>query len=284
MARILVFRTREDGSKPSRATLKILNLTMLVICLYNEVQNMKAKEKKQAIALRKQGRTYKEISSQIGVSKSTVSLWLRDVPLNENHLQLIANRCRMISILNGKKVAEKWLKDIANVKEAYKPPVGDPKFMLGIGLYWGEGTKHSRSDTEMVNSDPKLLKIFLDWINEFFIGEFEGFKVGIHHYTPDKDQEIKKYWSDVLGLPLACFNKSIIAVSRTSKKKRQTLINGTVHIRVCGKGVWKIRQKIEKTFEVLSYEERHNPQTYPKHKEEHNKKIGSRTTKQDKKK
>ena len=41
----------------------------------------KVREKKEAIRLRKQGKTYSEILSKIPVAKSTLSLWLREVGL-----------------------------------------------------------------------------------------------------------------------------------------------------------------------------------------------------------
>jgi transcriptional regulator with XRE-family HTH domain len=36
-----------------------------------------------AVAMREEGRSYREIRDVVGVSKSTLSLWLRDVPLSE---------------------------------------------------------------------------------------------------------------------------------------------------------------------------------------------------------
>lgn len=36
-----------------------------------------------AVAMRQEGRSYREIQAEVGVAKSTLSLWLRDVPLTE---------------------------------------------------------------------------------------------------------------------------------------------------------------------------------------------------------
>ena len=43
----------------------------------------KKKEKAAAIRLRKKGLSYKEILEQVPVAKSTLSLWLRDIPLDQ---------------------------------------------------------------------------------------------------------------------------------------------------------------------------------------------------------
>ncbi len=46
----------------------------------------------QAVAMRKEGRSYREIRDVVGVSKSTLSLWLRDVPLTEEQQQALTRR------------------------------------------------------------------------------------------------------------------------------------------------------------------------------------------------
>lgn len=43
----------------------------------------KSEQRERARALRLQGRTYDEIVGELGVSKSSVSLWVRDLPRRE---------------------------------------------------------------------------------------------------------------------------------------------------------------------------------------------------------
>lgn len=50
---------------------------------------MKILEKNKAIALRRNGKTYREIQRRIPVSKGTLSYWLRDVKLNRVQLKRI---------------------------------------------------------------------------------------------------------------------------------------------------------------------------------------------------
>src|SRR6478672_126704 len=45
-----------------------------------------------AVAMRKEGRSYREIREEVGVAKSTLSLWLRDVPLTEEQQLALARR------------------------------------------------------------------------------------------------------------------------------------------------------------------------------------------------
>ena len=48
--------------------------------------------REQAVAMRREGRSYREIREELGVSKSTLSLWLRDVMLTEEQRHALADR------------------------------------------------------------------------------------------------------------------------------------------------------------------------------------------------
>ena len=52
----------------------------------------KLREKRLAIKLRKQGYSYKEILEQVHVSKSTISLWCRDVIMSPKQLEKLREK------------------------------------------------------------------------------------------------------------------------------------------------------------------------------------------------
>jgi transposase len=52
----------------------------------------KLEEKKRAIGLRKKGYSYNEIVKHVGVAKSTLSLWCRDVILGPDQLARLQKR------------------------------------------------------------------------------------------------------------------------------------------------------------------------------------------------
>ena len=125
--------------------------------------------------------------------------------------------------------------------------------MLGLGLYLGEGSKYNQSTTSMSNCDPTLLKICISWLKEFFSDDFDKFSIYVHHYYPERDNEIRNYWSERLQIPLLNFTKSGFDVSISGRnKKGNTLLYGTVQVRVRGRGSWRVRQKIQKAIEVLN--------------------------------
>lgn len=64
--------------------------------------NAKDDLREKAITLRKEGKSYREISEALGVSKSSCSLWLSDVPLTEDQRRRLEDLRRT----NGQKRAD----------------------------------------------------------------------------------------------------------------------------------------------------------------------------------
>lgn len=210
---------------------------------------MKPKLKEQAIALRKEGKSYKEIMELVPVSKSSLSLWLRDVKLTKKQ----QSRLSSIRGASGGEAKKKiWEEKRQKVMDEYDPPLNDPDFVLGLGLYWGEGTKWSRTETVFTNSDVIMMKAFTIWVNKFFAEDFDRFSVDVHHYDVERDGDIKAYWSEMLGIDLSNFIKSQVKVSQSSQKKKGNILPyGTAKVYVRGKGGWKVRVKIQKALECI---------------------------------
>ncbi len=183
-------------------------------------------EKQQAVALRRNRYSYKKISNRLNISASTVRLWLSNLELTTNEIEKLIDNNRYASILAGKNYKYIWEKRRQNLKDNYIPPFDNPRFMLGLGIYIGEGNKYNKSDTGLSTCDVYIAKIFIDWIKEFFHSDL--FRLSVHHYNPNKDIEIINYWSIQLNIPTDYFNKSIFSISKSSQRKRNTLAYGTI--------------------------------------------------------
>src|SRR5262249_13938859 len=146
---------------------------------------------RQAIELRKQGYSYKEIERTLKVSRSTLSRWLPGVPTGDEYRL----RVRKAQQRRNEKVRQFWEKKQTEVFENYEPPMQDAFFTLGLGLYWGEGTK---AELAIANADPGVIRIFIRWMNRFFGGRFERFVVGVVHHSPHRDDEVRAYWSKAI--------------------------------------------------------------------------------------
>lgn len=187
--------------------------------------------------------SYSQIKDGIGVSKSTLSTWLRDFPLsNERINELRANNPRRIERFRN---AMKAKRD-RSFDEVYKK-VGSEVGALskrdiiigGIFLYWGEGSKSSGYTTSVSNTDPDVLKFFIKWLGLFGVKK-ETLKVSLHLY---KDMNIKKeidYWTKELNIPRRCFRKPYIKDSTLSGLSyKNGFGHGTCNVRYFNKDMWQ---------------------------------------------
>jgi lambda repressor-like predicted transcriptional regulator len=191
-------------------------------------------KKEEAIALRREGYSYAMITSRIGISKSTLSNWLKDVPYKAN--SLVLERINTSKYASGERMSQQRINSTTEIKRAAKEEVGTLSkrdlFMLGIGLYIGEGSKSIES-VRMVNSDPKVIALSMRWFREVCSLEDSNFSLAMHIYPDTNETEAKVFWGNVTELGLDRFKKTQIDI-RTGKSvvNRDKLRYGTLQIRI----------------------------------------------------
>jgi hypothetical protein len=177
------------------------------------------KDKQKAIVMRKQGMSYSQIKEKLGISKSTLSGWLYNMPLSEKRIKELRdnspvriehyrNTMRAKKEARLKKVYKKVSKDIGNFSKR-------DLFLAGLFLYWGEGAKSTNSSTILTNTNPAMLKFFIKWLELFGITK-KDLKAKLHLYS---DMNIKQgidFWSKELKIPKSQFRKTY--VKKTSSK------------------------------------------------------------------
>lgn len=175
---------------------------------------MKLKEKEKAIMLRKKGGSIREISKELGVAKSSVSLWVRNISLSIEAQKIIqkkyTNGQLKAQIARRSQTTEK-LKSASqfaqNVLGKFSPNNSVNQVICAM-LYWCEGTK-SINDYEFAftNSDPDLVCVFLKLFRLSFPIEEQKFRVCVHlHDYHDVNTQLQ-FWSKVTKIPLSQFIK-----------------------------------------------------------------------------
>lgn len=189
-------------------------------------------------SLRKQGYSYNMISERTGVSKGTLSDWLSEmnfVPNNEVIERI--GRARTAAVLAQQ---QRKLKSLALARSMAGRDIQSVSkrdlLMLGLGVYIGEGSK-SFGITKVVNSNPKIIRLCLQWFKTVFGLTDRNFRVRIHLYPDNNLKETLHFWSKELKIPLGQFQKTQIDY-RTGKKmfKRGKLPHGTAHVTVQSMG------------------------------------------------
>ncbi|WP_371646979.1 hypothetical protein [Streptomyces mirabilis] len=164
---------------------------------------------------RGQGWTYNEIQAELGCSKSSVSLWVRDLPHPEPRCTPEEQRARMNAGLARLRAEQDRVR--GETKRAAAAAIGKltdrELFLVGVGLYWAEGAKDKpysrREQVLFVNSDPGMISVFLAWLDLLQVErERLRFRVMIHESADVPAAE--RFWADHVGAYGSSFNKSTL--------------------------------------------------------------------------
>lgn len=172
-------------------------------------------EKELAIQLRKQGLSYKEILAQVPVAKSSLSLWLKDLPLTDDEKQVLKTRkdknitrgrIKAASELRKRRLQREqmWLQEAQEMFETYK---NYPLFYTGVALYWAEGSKRS-DQWQFSNSDVDMVELMLGWLEVFCGYKRSALSYRIYAHDSYADQNIEAWWRQKLQLEDAKFGKT----------------------------------------------------------------------------
>ena len=78
---------------------------------------------------------------------------------------------------------------------------------MGIGLYWGEGTKANIHSVRLGNTDATLLRMFMRFLIELYGVDKADMKFGLQIFTDIDQQEALTYWCKALGVNRGQFYK-----------------------------------------------------------------------------
>ena len=190
--------------------------------------------KNKARGLRRKGKSYGKISKIIRVPKSTLSLWLKYVPLSEtDRKRLYTKQVKLITYgkFSQKNRRQKQIKEIIiRAQEDVPIKILDETYrFIGVALYWAEGTK--KGLFEITNSDPKLILFMVQWIKKIFKIPGTKLKARLNIHGNQNEKKIINFWSKLCGIPIKNFSKSFIKPANKNYKKN-TLYYGTIKITI----------------------------------------------------
>lgn len=169
--------------------------------------NAKDDAREEAIALRRAGLSYREILEHLPVSKSSLSLWLREVPVSEEHREAILKRACESSATRAetnRALGARRRADIREVAMLQVPELAESElFVAGVVAYWAEGVKNKpwrgSEAVRFMNSDPSMIRLFLAWAQLIGVSDDRlVFRVQIHE-SADIARALR-FWADVVGV------------------------------------------------------------------------------------
>lgn len=199
-------------------------------------------DKNKAMELRKKGMSYSQIKNELGISKSTLSNWLYKMPLSEKRIREL-NSQNPIRIERYRNTMKN--KRDARLLEVYKKVSKEigrlskrELLLAGLFLYWGEGGKVSKYMTTFSNTDPKMIKFFLNWITRCFGIDRDKITVLLHLYSDMNIEKYKNFWSKELNLKIEQFKKPYIKNSTLANiSYKNGFGKGTCNIRIYSRDI-----------------------------------------------
>jgi hypothetical protein len=198
-----------------------------------------------AIKLRKLGLSYSEIRKQIPVAKSTLSTLLKNIKLSKKAKKIIESRTVGAQKLGAEAKHNQRVKKEEKIRKSAFSQIANitnkELFLMGIMLYWAEGTKSRGSNisqsVDFSNSDSKMLKFFMNWLEVCLKipKDMIAPRIYIHESKKDKANEVLEYWSKQIVFPKekfsrTCFTKTVYP--RKNKRKDTTQYYGQLRIRI----------------------------------------------------
>jgi hypothetical protein len=201
---------------------------------------VKILEREEARRLRREeGLPVKEIALRIGVSVSSVSLWVRDVALSEEQEAALAARN---PVRNGQRLGTvnnsarcRAIRRDAREHGRELARRAAPGFVGGCMLYWAEGAKR-RNTVCLTNSDADLVDVFVRFLREHYGVTDDRLTLSINCFLENGLilAEIERWCLQRLQLPGYCLRTPAVnrASSASKRMKGNILPYGTARVSV----------------------------------------------------
>ncbi|MCC6475329.1 MAG: hypothetical protein IT514_16480 [Burkholderiales bacterium] len=192
-------------------------------------------KKREAIKLRKAGLPYSDIRKKIGVSKSSLSNWLRGIELSGPNLRTIASNWIARRVATYRDTVKKRISDLEGrrLEEAKRSLNKISKrdlLVAGLFLYLGEGTKHDRWSVCITNSNPEVVKFARKWLTDIMGVPRKKIRIKVHLYKDMNARKELAYWSKITKIPLTQFRKPYIKKTLRGSVDFYTHGHGTCNI------------------------------------------------------
>jgi len=182
--------------------------------------------KSRATSLRRRGLSIRYIESKLGIPRSTLSGWFKDIKLSARQRKNLFNKWES-GLINAREKAVLWhnkgkhdRQEIARKEvEEFISDIDIDKNIQEIilaTLYLAEGGK-TEDSFALANSNTKILLGVVNLLRKVFIIDESKFRCCLHLRKDQDENSLKKFWSKILGIPESKFYKTQFD-KRTIKK------------------------------------------------------------------
>jgi len=156
----------------------------------------------------KEGASMMEIAKKLDCSPKSVQYWMTKYGIDRRS---IGDAIYLMNNRNGDPFS---IQPIDTVEKG-------ELFGLGVGLYWGEGTKKNKHSVRLGNTDPELINTFIKFLVELFGVSKERLRFSLQIFTDIDPIEALNFWTERLQVSSSQFTKSVITISGSLGTYRQ---------------------------------------------------------------
>jgi len=177
----------------------------------------KVRQQEQARDLRARNMTLQDIATELGVSKSSVSSWVREVPFTPSKRRTGPRRRR--NALHEAKLAQIAHCNLEGVERIGS--LSDAAFLAaGVALYAGEASK-TDGQVRFANTDALMVRFHCAWLRRFFDIDEERLRIRVYLHEGLDLVAAHDFWSEVTGVPLDQFRAPYRAVADPSIRQNK---------------------------------------------------------------
>ena len=212
------------------------------------------KDQEKAFELRRQKKSYRAISAELGIPKSTLASWFKGELWSREIRDALAQETSFTNPDKMRKVADGTRKKWAQwhgycqqeAVEEFPSLKDDPLFIAGLMLYWGEGDRVLKNGiVRLGNSDPSLVKLFYLFLVKSLGVPKEEVRSWLLLYPDLVDSVQKNFWNRATGIPLDQFRKSTTIQGKHPTKR---MSYGVCYVYIHSR---KLKEKILKWIDLL---------------------------------
>lgn len=101
---------------------------------------------------------------------------------------------------------------------------------LGLGIFWGEGNKRSNCSVRVGNSDPKLIKKFIEFLDKICGVKKEKLQFNLQIFSDLSENKVINFWMNKLDIKRPQFYKVIITPYKSLGTYTHKSIYGVITI------------------------------------------------------
>jgi Zn/Cd-binding protein ZinT len=147
------------------------------------------------------------------LNRGSIFRYVKDVQISPEHISSWRGKW------GGSIKRKEKLEAIAyqKAKNEVKNMTNKEKLLFIAALYWAEGGKR---DFNFTNSDPKMIKIFVDGVRKILKINSDEIKVSIRIYEDLDRERSLDFWAQIVDIPKSKFiNVNVLKGKKTGKLK-----------------------------------------------------------------